>query len=165
MGGASKDEKLAAEALERFRQTGIRLDREGRFWHEGGEIEHEGMRQAFLSWLDRLDDGRIVLRLDEQRYAYIDVEDAPLLVTAARWQDDRAFVTTNDGDERELAYDTLATGDDDALYCRVENRFGRELEARVVTQAYYALAERIEELPEGGFALRAAGGRHRIGQR
>lgn len=152
------DERAAAEALERFRRTGIRLDREGRFWHEGGEIVHEGMRRTFLRWLDRLDDGRWVLRLDEQRYAYLDVEDAPLIAVSARWDGDRAFLTTNDGDERELAYDTLRVGDGDALYCDAR------LPARIATPAYYVLAERLEETGDG-FALRAAGGLHPITKR
>ena len=73
-------DQWAAEALERFRQTGIRLDREGRFWHEGGEIVHAGLRRALLRWLDHLDDGRTILRLDDDRYVYLQVEDAPLLV-------------------------------------------------------------------------------------
>lgn len=140
--------------IEKFRQTGIRLDREGRLWHEGGEIVHPGLRRALLSWLDlRPEDGRPILRLDERRYAYIEVEDAHLLATSARWQGDRAFVTLNDGSEEELAYDTLEIGPGDALYCQVR---GRRLRARITTPAYYALAERIEETADG-FALRAAG--------
>jgi hypothetical protein len=160
----SADEALAAAALDRFRQTGIRLDREGRFWHEGQEIEHDGMRRAFLGWLDRLGDGRYVLRLDAERFAYLEVDDAPLLVTSARWRGDRVYVVTNDGRERELDYASLRTAPDDALYCTVASRFGQPLDARVTTAAYYPIAERIEETA-AGFALRAAGGLHPIGAR
>ena len=155
---ASPDERLAAEALERFRQTGIRLDREGRFWHQGGEVEHRGLRRAFLRWIDVLDDGRPVLRLDDERYAYLDVDDAHLLVTAARWDGDRAFVATNDGAEQELEYSSLRVGGENALYCRVR---GDRLDARVTTPAYYVLAERLEET-DSGFSLRAAGRLFRI---
>jgi len=155
------DEQLAAEALEGFRQTGIRLDREGRFWHEGGEIVHAGLRRALLRWIDRLDDGRTILRLDDDRYVYLEVQDAPLLVVAARWRDHRVFVTTNDGAEQELEYGSLTIGARDALYCRVRN--GR-LEARMTTAAYYEVARGIEE-SDGGFALRAAGAVFTIGQR
>lgn len=160
--GLSADERSAAEALERFRQTGIRLDREGRLWHEGGQVEHDGLRRAFLRWLDVLDDGRPVLRLDEKRYAYLDVEDAHLLVVSARWQGDRAFVTSNDGAEQELEYRSLVVGADEALYCRLR---GDRLDARVTTPAYYVIAERIEPDGSGGFALRAAGQRFAIGPR
>jgi hypothetical protein len=164
MGGRvvrTAEDRLKAEALERFRQSGIRLDREGRFWHEGAEVAHAGLRRAFLRWMDRLDDGRPVLRLDEDRYVYLEVDDAPLLVTAARWQGDRAFITTNDGVEQELACESLRTGDDNAMYCSV--RDGR-LEARITTPAFYVLAEHIEESADG-FGLRARGRLFDIGSR
>lgn len=142
--------------IEQLRRTNIRLDREGRFWHQGGEITHPGLKRALLRWMDRLDDGRPVLRLDEQRYAYVEVEGTPLLVVAARWDGDRAFVTSNDGSEEELGYSSLSADSDNALYCRV--RHGR-LEARVSTSAYYVLAENIVPLDpqETGFVLRARG--------
>lgn len=161
MGGRvvrTAEDRLKAEALERFRNSGIRLDREGRFWHEGAEVEHDGLRRAFLRWMDRLDDGRPVLRLDENRYVYLDVEDAALLITAARWDGERAFVTINDGVEQELEYESLRVGARDALYCTV--RRGR-LEARVTTPAYYVIAERIEQ-HDDGFALCAGDTRYPI---
>lgn len=149
--GRGAKERLSAEVLERFRQSGIRVDREGRFWHEGAEVEHAGLRRAFLRWMDRLDDGRTVLRLDEDRYVYLDVEDAPLLITAARWDGDRAYVIVNDGVEQELEYDSLRVGNRDALYCTVR---GGRLEARITTPAYYVLTQHIEQT-DAGFALRA----------
>jgi uncharacterized protein len=149
------------EMIERLRQTGIRLDREGRFWHEGAVVTHRGFQRALLRWLDRLDDGRSILRLDEKRYAYVDVDDAELLALSARWQDDRVFLTLNDEDEEELDYASLVVGADNALYCRAR---GGRLTARITTPAYYALAERIDETPDG-FVLRAAGSTHRIGKR
>ncbi|HET6612188.1 MAG TPA: hypothetical protein VFG83_09375 [Kofleriaceae bacterium] len=154
---------LTPEMLERFRQTGIRLDREGRLWHEGAEIEHAGLRRAILRWLDhREGDGRPILRLDARRYAYIDVEDAPLLVTALRWDGDRATVTVNDGTEEPLAYATVTVqASDNALYCRV--REGR-IEARITTRAAQVLSRRIDE--DGDlFVLHAAGQRFAIAPR
>jgi len=147
--------------IERLRQTGIRLDREGRFWHEGAVVTHRGFQLALLRWLDRLDDGRPILRLDEQRYAYVDVDDAELLAVSSRWDGDRAILALNDETEEELDYPSLAVGAENALYCRV--RSGR-LTARITTRAYYVLAERIEESP-GGYALRARGSLHRIARR
>ncbi|HXU03254.1 MAG TPA: hypothetical protein VN903_19945, partial [Polyangia bacterium] len=68
--------------LEQIRRSGISIDREGRFIHEGAEVTHEGLRRALFRWLDRLPppDGRYVLRLDERRFAYLeDVADTPLV--------------------------------------------------------------------------------------
>ena len=150
------------EMIERLRQTGIRLDREGRFWHEGAVVTHRGFQRALLRWLDRLDDGRPILRLDERRYAYVDVDDAELLALSARWQGDRAFLTLNDESDEELDYASLEVDADNALYCSAR---GGRLTARITTPAYYALAERIEETSTGRFVLRAAGAEHAIGRR
>jgi len=147
--------------IERFRQTGIRLDRSGRFWHEGEQFTHPGLRSALLRWLDRLPDGRYILRLDAKRYAYIDVEDTPLLVVSARWQGDHVLVGINDGSSEELRYDTLVSGEDNALYCNVRNG---SLEARLTTPAFYALAEGLVEAGDG-YALRAVGQRFPISRR
>lgn len=153
--------RLTPEMIERFRRTGIRLDRSGRFWHEGEQITHPGLRSALLRWLDRLPDGRHILRLDAKRYAYIEVDDAPLLVTSARWQGHRVFVTLNDGSTEELRYDSLVNDDDHALYCKVR---GGKLDARLTTPAFYAVAEGMVEVADG-FALRAAGGQFPINRR
>jgi hypothetical protein len=150
--------KLTEEQIERLRQTGIRLDAQGRFWHEGELVSHKGFQRALRKWLDVLPDGRPILRLDDKRYAYVEIEDAFLLVTSARWDGDRAFVQLNDDSGEELAYGTLEQGDDDALYCKAR---GGKLRARITTPAYYVLAERIEETDDG-FALRAAGELHPI---
>lgn len=153
--------KLSEEQIEKLRQTGIRIDREGRIWHDGTTIEHRGLRRALLRWLDVLPDGRPILRLDSHRYAYVDVEDAFLLVTSARWNGDRLSIRLNDESEEELAYDTLEIGANDALYCRAR---GGRLPARVLTPAYYAIAEGIEVEGDDAF-LRAGGRRHAIHRR
>ena len=151
--------KLSPEFIEKLRQTGIRLDRNGRLWHEGTEITHPGLRRALLRWLDRLPDGRPILRLDAHRYAYLDVEDAHLLAVSTVWRGDRAYVRLNDGTEEELDYASLRTGANHALYCQVR---GGSLRARLTTPAYHTLADRIAELSdpdraEPAYALRARG--------
>lgn len=138
--------KLPLEVIETLRQTGIRLDRRGRLWHQGTEITHPGLRRALLRWLDRLPDGRPILRLDERRYAYLEVEDAHLLVLSVEWRGERAFLHLNDGTEEELAYHSLRAAADHALYCSVR---GGTLSARLTTPAYHALAERIIEADPG----------------
>src|SRR4051812_49886347 len=72
--------------LEQIRRSGIRVDREGRFIHEGAEVTHEGFKRALFRWLDRLPppDGRYVLRLDERRFAYLQaLGNTPLVARAA----------------------------------------------------------------------------------
>jgi hypothetical protein len=144
--------QLSEAEIERLRQSGVRLDAEGRFWHEGAEVTHAGMRAAFFRWLDRNPDGRYVLKLDARRFVYLDVDDAPFVVRSLRWEEDRAFAVLSDGSEESLPLSTvrLAAG---TAYATVKGRFA----ARFATPAWNALCEHVRE--EGGrVILDAAGG-------
>jgi hypothetical protein len=143
-----------AEQIEKMRAIGLRLDRAGTFWQEGGAVTHARLRQALLRWLDVRDDGRDIVRLDETRYAYVDVEDAHLRARSARWAGDRCFVLWDDDRETELEYAELRQAPDHALYTKV----GR-LRARIASPAYQSIAEHIVDVGGGNFELVAAGRR------
>src|SRR5438552_7132551 len=98
--------QLTEAQIEKLRRSGIRLDAEGRFWHEGQEVTHHGLRAAFWRWLDRNPDGRWVLRLDERRFIYLDVEDAPFVVRSLRWEGGRAIAHLSDDGEEKLDLST-----------------------------------------------------------
>jgi hypothetical protein len=132
--------QLTEEQIERLRRSGIRLDAEGRFWHEGQEVAHHGLRAAFWRWLDRNPDGRWVLRLDEKRFVYLDVDDAPYVVRSARWEGDRAVGRLSDDSEVALDLSTLRERDGQR-YLVAQRGF----EARLSTAAWNVLAERMEE--------------------
>jgi hypothetical protein len=135
---------LPPEMIERLRQSGIRIDREGEFQHEGAPVTHQGLREALFRWLDRLDDGRYILRLDAQRFAYVDVDDTPLVARAARVVDDDVLLALSDASEEALDPATLTIDATGVLRCRVR---GGRLEARLANSAAAALAERIEGDP------------------
>ena len=91
-------------------------------------VQHEGLRQALFRWLDRLpldppgpDAGRHILRLDAQRFAYVDVADTPLVATSLRWEaagtDERALLGLTDGSEVPLDPATLTV---DEVWALVE---------------------------------------------
>jgi hypothetical protein len=146
-----------AAFIERLRQSGIRVDREGRFIHEGAEVTHEGLRRALFRWLDRLPppDARYVLRLDERRFAYLDVDDTPLVARAARIDPAATiWLALSDGAEEALDPKTLTV--DGAGVLRAWVRGGR-LEARLATSAVAALGDLLTESPDGDPALRVAG--------
>jgi hypothetical protein len=132
--------QLTDAEIEKLRRSGIRLDAEGRFWHEGQEVTHRGLRAAFFRWLDRNPDGRYVLRLDERRFVYLDVDDAPFLVRSLRWEDDRALAVLSDGSEEPLELSTVHLRDGVA-YARVKHKF----DARLSAAAWTTLGERITE--------------------
>ncbi len=147
--------QLTPELIEKMRAIGLKLDRSGTFWHEGTPVTHARLRQALLRWLDVRDDGRDIVRLDDKRYAYVEIEDAHLRARSARWDGDRCLVLWDDDEERELDYASLRQAPDHAFYAIVRGR----LRGRIAGPAYHALAERIVELPGGGFALDAGGAR------
>src|SRR5882724_1939247 len=146
---------MDAELLERLRRSGIRIDREGRFVHEGAEVRHEGLRRALFRWLDAEPDGRVVLRLDARRFANVDVDDTPLV-------GERVLLALTDGSEEALDPATLTV--DDAGVLRVRVRAGK-LEARLGTSAAAVLAERLSEEAPGRWVLALAGRRHLIERR
>jgi hypothetical protein len=145
---------LTPEQIERFRTIGLRLDRAGTFWHDGEPVRHARLRQALLRWLDILPDGRNIVRLDDQRYAYVDIDDAHLRARSARWQGERCMMMWDDDLEEELAYATLRVAADHAFYAAVHGG----LRGRIAGAAHHAVSERIVEVGDG-FALVAAGQR------
>ncbi len=142
------------DQLEKMRAIGLRLDRAGAFWHEGTTVSHPRLRQALLRWLAVRDDGRDIVKLDDMRYAYVEVEDAHLRALSARWNGDRATVLWDDEQESELDYASLRQAEDHALYTIARDN----LRGRIAGPAYHAIAERIVE-DDDRFVLEAAGQR------
>jgi hypothetical protein len=140
--------------IEKMRAIGLRLDRSGTFWHQGTAVTHPRLRQALLRWLDVRDDGRDIVRLDDRRYAYVEVEDAHLRALGARWHGHQCIVHWDDDTDSELDYGSLRQAADHALYAAVRGK----LRGRIAGPAYHTIAERIAQVP-GGFALDAAGQR------
>jgi hypothetical protein len=146
--------QLTPEMIEKMRAIGLRLDRTGTFTQEGAAVTHPRLRQALLRWLDvRDEDGRDIIRLDDKRYAYVEIEDAHLRAKSARWDGDRCLVLWDDDEERELDYASLRQADDHAFYARVG-----KLRGRIAGPSYHALAQRVVERGDG-FELVAAGAR------
>jgi len=146
--------ELTPEMIEKMRAIGLRLDRAGTFWHEDSTVAHPRLRQALLRWLDVRDDGRDIVKLDDRRYAYVEVEDAHLRARSAHWDGDRVMVLWDDDQEAELDYASLRQAEDHALYATARGR----LRGRIAGPAYHAIAERIVE--DGSeFVLEAAGKR------
>jgi hypothetical protein len=151
---------LTDEQLERFRRSGILLDADGRFIHEGEEVTHPGLVAALWRWLDREPDGRYVLRLDATRFVYLDVQDAPHVVRSLRFAGDRAIVRLADDTEEVLQPASVWVAPTHVAYCKVKDG---QLDARFSTAAWGALCERISAR-EGVAWLELAGGPYRLGR-
>ncbi|MBC8133954.1 MAG: hypothetical protein H7X95_13295 [Deltaproteobacteria bacterium] len=150
--GALPNGAFETEVLARLRRSGFRIDRDGEFQHEGEPVRHEGLRQALFRWLDSLPDGRTILRLDANRYAYVDVDDTPLVARAARIAGDHVFLALSDAREEVLDPTSLTLDDTGVMRCRVrsgsDNGSG-SLEVRLATSAATVVADLIQERPAG----------------
>lgn len=146
----------------RSRESSIRLDAEGRFWHDGERVAHPGMARAFASWIElHPDDGRFILT-NGYDWTYFSVDDVPFFVQGVRITAGRPTALLSDGSEEPLDPTTLRIGARDALYVRVKQ--GR-FEARFMPEAQTALAPLLVEDAAGEPALRVGGEVFGIGRR
>ena len=149
------------ETLQRLReQSGVKLDREGRFLHQGEPIEHERTVQALHHGLHRAPDGRWATRLGTD-WAYLDVEDVAYFIRAIAIDDSAGSLRAEliDGRSVDIDPSLLLTGAGDALYTRLPD--GER--ARLSRAAQLSLAERLIEEPLGTFALKVGERRYLIG--
>jgi hypothetical protein len=150
------------------RESTIRLDVNGRFWHDGEPVEHAALEAALHGWINRHpDDGRFILT-NGYDWTYFAVDDAPYTVRAlgalgALGSAEGGMVVLlqlSDGTEEVLDPTTLRVGVGDALYARV--KLGG-YDARFSRHAQLALAPWLEE-GETGVRLRVGERCYAIGQ-
>jgi len=146
----------------RSRESSIRLDAAGRFWHEGRQVEHAGLAAAFHSWIRRHpDDGRYILT-NGYDWTYFTVEDAPYFVSALRVEAAQIVLILSDG--TEAAWDPEATriGSDSALYATVKrDARGGPYEAKFSPHAQASLGPLLVESADGGLPMVRIGDRPR----
>lgn len=141
----------------RSRESTIRLDREGRFFHDGRLVAHAGMAEAFASWIARHPlDGRYILN-NGYDWTYLEVEDAPLVVQSFRVAGEDVELTLSDGRREPLDFATFRLGESGALYCSAR---GGRLRARFGRAAQLALGPYLREDAAGQLVLDVAGHRH-----
>jgi hypothetical protein len=125
----------------RSRESTIRLDAEGRFWHDGRAVEHAGLSGALHSWIGRHpDNGRYILT-NGYDWTYFTVDDAPFLVRTIRIEPERIVLVLSDGTEEP--WDPAATrfGAGEALYALVKHGLrGGPFEAKFTRHAQASLA-------------------------
>ncbi len=124
--------------------SGMRIARDGTWFHQGSPIARQAMVQLFSTILRREPDGRFVLVTPVEKLD-IEVEDTPFLAVE--------FKSEGEGTERSLAFrlntgDLVVAGPDHPLHFTageegprpiVEVRRG--LEGLLVRSVYYELAE------------------------
>jgi hypothetical protein len=138
-------------------QSGLRLDKEGRFWHRGGLVEHARTLAVLHQGIHRAADGRWATRIGKD-WAYLDVEDAALWIRRIEAADGRLRAQLASGEWVDLDPATLASGADDALYARVRGE-----RVRLTRPAQLSLSDHLREDGDG-FLLQLADRAFRIGR-
>jgi hypothetical protein len=139
------------------RETTIRRDAQGRWFHDGQPLEHEGLTRAFDRWVERAEDGRYCLKNDIN-WAYVTLEGPPYFVRAVAISPAGQVELVLSNDRREpLRPESLRMGEDGALYCDVGDG---TLPARFDRHAASQLEALIGE-DERGVFVEVAGARVR----
>lgn len=152
---------MDAEQLQRLRESsGLRLDGDGRWQHQGEPVEHERLALALHRGLHRAADGRWATRLGSD-WAYVQVDDAARIARTASADDrlGKLRIELFDGSEAVVDPRTIALGRGDALYVRLAD--GER--ARLTRAAQLSLADRLVDLGAGRFALRLGGADYPVG--
>jgi uncharacterized protein len=143
----------------RSRESTIRLDGEGRFFHDGEPVTHRAMARAFASWIARHpDDGRFILT-NGYDWTYFTVEGAPYFVEGVRATSDGPVLVLFDGSEEPLEPTTLALDAAGIFTTKVK---GGAFDARFLRAAQLELAEWLEEDSDGRIELVISDTRTRV---
>ena len=156
--GAGRIQEMDPDLLRQLReQSGLRLDKEGRFWHRGGLVEHPRTFAVLHQGIHRAADGRWATRIGKD-WAYLEVEDAALWVRRIEASGTALRAQLASGEWVQVDPGTFAAGAEDVLYVRV----GEE-RARLTRDAQLSLGDYLRE-DRHGFLLELGTRRFRIGR-
>jgi hypothetical protein len=153
------------------RESSIRLDREGIFWHDGARVEHPKLRDALHTWIDvHPDDGRFILN-NGYDWTYFTVDQTPYFVVAVGAVasgepvspvipghseasiEQGVSLKLSDGSEVPLDVDALSEDENGVLFARIQHK-GKPFEARFSRHAQTQLAPMLVEDESGQVGLR-----------
>jgi hypothetical protein len=142
------------------RESTIRLDADGKFWHDGDRVDHPALEKALHGWIAlHPDNGRFILT-NGYDWTYFQVDDAPYQVRSLKVRPDEVTLVLSDESEEPLVPSTLRVGKGDALYARVK---GAKMEARFTRHAQTALAPILHEDSAGKPRLTVGGREYPVG--
>jgi uncharacterized protein len=121
--------------------SGIRLDRRGRWWHDEEPIEHPRIIEAFNVGLAPTGDGRFKLTFGND-WCFVTVEDAAYQVLALDpTEDEQLSVRLSDRTAERLDVGSLSLDEEGVLSCRVKRGLAK---ARFSRDAQFQLGSLIE---------------------
>jgi hypothetical protein len=142
------------------RESTIRLDADGKFWHDGDRVDHPALDKALHGWIAlHPDNGRFILT-NGYDWTYFQVDDVPYAVRSIKVTPEAVTLVLSDESEEPLVPATLRVGKGDALYAKVK---GGKMEARFTRHAQTALAPILHEDQPGKLRLTVGGRDYPIG--
>lgn len=143
----------------RYPPCQIRMAADGELWGEGRRMVHAGIMELIYESM-HYEDEIYFLEVDGKR-CQLEVDDTFYVVTAVSETEGGLQIALNDGSSEALDPATAWVGQNDVMYCRVKDG---SMDARFKRQAYYQLAEWIDEDGDG-FVLKVGGVGHPLQQR
>jgi hypothetical protein len=149
----------------RSRESTIRLDARGRFWHDGVLVEHRGLLAALRTWIRRHpDDGRYILS-NGYDWTYFAVDDAPFFVERVQVEPERIVLCLSDETHECWEPETTRVARDGAMYARVKAAAaGGPYNAKFTRHAQASLAPILVETDDAQPAVSLSGRVVRIGR-
>ena len=127
----------------------IRIDKEGKWFYEENEIINPHVLHAFCKSLEKDENGRYRIVI-KQEICYVQIEDTPFVVATIRGDKEKGIsILLNTCDQHKLDPSTLKIGDQNVLYCCLEDG----MKVRFSRAAYYQLALMMEEDEKGVISL------------
>jgi hypothetical protein len=124
----------------------IKIDREGAWFYQNAEIEHEETRRYLSEHLVRDPDGQYFIQIHDKRCP-VEVEDTPFIVEQIEPLESPSGgfrITLNEGSTEELNLETLTISPDQIFYCQVKNG---KFPARFSKAACYQMVDYIDYDP------------------
>lgn len=151
--GTAEAEAWLAQLETMRRSVDLRLDAEGRWYHQGQPFEHARLIAAFDRGLDVHEDtGEAILRLGG-RWCYVQADDTPFVVRRLRLEGDTLSATLNTGETLPVPAQGFEQSNGH-LYTRLTPR----RRARLDRAAHARLGDWLVET-DAGLCVEAAGRR------
>jgi hypothetical protein len=139
----------------------LQIDKDGKWFQNGAEMTHPGIRLQFFEALTKTNDGSYFVRIGREVCSVL-VEDAPFVVTMLdRRSDGKLFIRLSDETQEELKPDGLWIGNDNVPYALVK---GGAFHARFSRAAYYQMSRWITlDEEQGQFYLDCGDRKYELG--
>ncbi len=134
------------------RESTLRLDRVGSFWHDGERVERESLSRALHRWVSRHPDDDRPILTNGYDWCYFAVDGTLRFIDSIRLDEDHArlMALLADGRELHVVADSITVDSEGHCYARLE---GERDMARFSRLAQAALGPWLREDEQGSIVL------------